>query len=166
MCACQPTGIGRRGVSLPETQLLLLLVAVAGSALAALIWGTDSEDDVFAARHNLLKLRRLVGQYRDEHQGRPPADLAHLLQSSNLRGEPSGRPDVSAEFPIARYLWSLPENPLSEGRPALRRSVSRISNHPAQASDVTPGNQGGWLYNPQSGGVWVDHKEFSRLSFR
>ncbi len=76
MFASRPAGTRRRGVTLPEAQLLVLLLAVVGGSLAALIWGDDATDQWFAARHNLFKLRRLVEQYRDDHQGRPPADFA------------------------------------------------------------------------------------------
>jgi hypothetical protein len=150
-------------MALAETQILLLLVAVAGASLVALIWGTNAEDRALALRHNLLKLRDVVRKYHADHLGRFPAELVDLTCSSNLQGESSGSREVTAEFPLPAYLWSLPENPLSRQPIPPRPLVRHIGHDPARASDLTPGNEGGWLYSPTTGGVWADHDPLFRL---
>ena len=128
-----------------------------------MLWNADADDRVYAARHNLLKLRRLVRQYREDHNGRCPSDLIELTQSSNATGETSGTCEVSVSYPIAPYLQMLPENSISRVAGAQRVLVRRIFHDPPRVSDVTPDSQGGWLYNPQTGRVWIDHPHFLSL---
>ena len=35
-------------------------------------------------------------------------------------------------------------------------SIKLITNDPATSGDVTAGGSGGWLYNKNTGGVWLD----------
>ena len=93
-----------------------------------------------------------------------PVNLANLTceadnDGNSIRGDarPTGQPQIHP------YLKTLPENAFSEAISGCRNQVRLIESDPPEAMHVTPGNLGGWLYNPQTGGVWIDHQEYFQL---
>ncbi len=149
----------RNAFLLPEFLILLTIVCILGIALVSLIRGTDQQDRIFAVDHNLSKLRAQLRQYSAEHEGRFPSRLEDLISVSNIRGASRRGREPSTAFPLGPYLQALPENTLSRAVGPARSAVRLIANHPPGAGDVTPHGQGGWLYNPRTGGVWIDHTD-------
>jgi general secretion pathway protein G len=135
------------------TLVEILIVVVIMAILAATIIPqfTDSTKDAKAStgKFNLHTLRSQIQLYRAHHEGNAPGnDLAELMASTNS----DGTIGTGASYPYGPYISEMPVNPFTNSA-----TVKVITNDPATAGDVT--GTGGWLYNPTSGGIWLDHAE-------
>jgi prepilin-type N-terminal cleavage/methylation domain-containing protein len=140
----------RRNIQGGFTLIEVLAVVVVLAILAAVIIPqyTDSatESKIGTTRYNVQSLRSLIQVYRGQHGGKlPSGDLHELIQSTDA----SGATGTGAAFPYGPYVTEIPKNALTDSS-----VVTVISNNPATASDAT--GTGGWLYNPATGGIWID----------
>ncbi len=148
-----------KGVSLPEFLIVATIIAVIIVSLTPFFLDANLEDDEHCVRHNLQKLRSEIERYRVDHAGLYPARLEDLIRPSNAGGEIGEAGHADADYPIAPYLRSIPENCFSTTAGGFRNRVKPITSDPPTLDDLTPNNAGGWLYNSQTGGVWIDHDQ-------
>jgi prepilin-type N-terminal cleavage/methylation domain-containing protein len=132
------------------TVIEVLIVVVIMALLAAVIIPqfTDSTKDAKLgnARFNVQALRSQIELYRSHHNGlTPDSALNQLLANTDI----SGAKGSGASYPYGPYLKQIPTNPFNDSA-----SITVITNDPAQSADVT--GKGGWLYNPSTGGIWLD----------
>ena len=147
-------------------ELLVVATFVAGIAAALIPFHVHHEREDARQRtlHNLQEIRSQLRQYYADHQGWMPANLANLMCLTDINGDfIRGDARPVGQTLIHPYLKTLPENAFSEAIPGCRNQVRLIESDPPEAMHVTPGNLGGWLYNPQTGGVWIDHQEYFQL---
>src|SRR5687767_9511626 len=133
------------------TLIEVLIVVVIMAILAATIIPqfTDSTKDAKSStvQFNLHTLRSQIQLYRTQHNGlSPTGTLAELLTTTDT----SGAQGTGAAFPYGPYLREVPLNPFNNSK-----AVKVIATDPAAAGDVT--GTGGWIYNPTTGGIWIDH---------
>ena len=154
----------RSGTWFMEFVIVATLLAGIAGVLMPFHVHNEREDARQRTVHNLQKIRSQIGQYSADHQGCMPVNLANLTceadtDGNSIRGDarPTGQPQIHP------YLKTLPENAFSEAISGCRNQVRLIESDPPEAMHVTPGNLGGWLYNPQKGGVWIDHQEYFQL---
>jgi general secretion pathway protein G len=135
------------------TLVEILIVVVIMAILAATIIPqfTDSTKDAKAStgKFNLHTLRSQIQLYRAHHEGAAPGDdLLELMDTTDA----DGTIGAGASFPYGPYISELPANPFTSST-----TVKEITNDPAAVGDVT--GTGGWLYNPTTGGIWMDHAD-------
>ncbi len=142
----------RRGLTLVE----LLIMAVMMAVLVAVVipqFGTSTDDTrKISAEYHLSTVRSLIAAYRSQHEGGLPVvnrtqRLAEILTSKTTL---DGTVDSLAGG-YGPYLPEFPENSFSGSS-----EVKLITTDPPMATDVTVGNEGGWLYNPSTGRIWLD----------
>jgi prepilin-type N-terminal cleavage/methylation domain-containing protein len=136
------------------TLIEVLIVVVIMALLAAVIIPqfSDSTKDAKLgnARFNVQTLRSQLELYRSHHDGlTPDGVLSQLLTSTDIAGAKGG----GANYPYGPYLKQIPTNPFNDSA-----SIKVITNDPAQSADVT--GSGGWLYNPSTGGIWIDNATY------
>ena len=137
------------GFTLIEISIVVVIMAVIAAAILPVFLdytnGTRSE----VARFNHKVLQSQIDFYRLDHDGNVPSgEMQQLTVSTNAQGD-SGS---GTAFPYGPYIPQVPENSLNNSN-----SVTVISNSPAQSGDVT--EAGGWLYNDQTGEIWIDHSD-------
>ena len=127
----------RRALSLPEVLGVLAMIGVLCISVTPHFLQAGKANRLSKLRFNLQKLRQKVDDYR-ARQGQPPGRLEDVM----LPGE------------------RMPENPFHASTSKFRaRRVKRTDADPPLAHEMTAMNMGGWLYNPETGGVWVDHSQ-------
>jgi general secretion pathway protein G len=136
------------------TLIEVLIVVVIMAILAATIIPqfTDSTKDAKAstATFNLHTLRSQIELYRAQHAGLAPATVATLVELTQSTNE-SGIAGTGAGFPYGPYIREIPANPFTNSK------VIKSTNSAAPAvGEVTVGG-GGWIYNPATGGIWIDY---------
>lgn len=135
----------KRGITVPELVGIIAMIGVLCGSVVPHLLQTREASRLSKLRFNLKKLRKKIDDYRVRY-GRPPAKLTDLKGASS---EPDETP-----------MLALPENPLSEAFEGERNRVKKIDSDPPLESDVTVSGVGGWLYNPETGGIWPDHPKF------
>ena len=106
----------------------------------------DSTKDakVSTSKFNVHTLRSQIELYKSQHDGEVPTAT---LQELTSRTQADGTLDTSG--PYGPYLRAIPDNPFNG-----KNTVKTITA-PATASDTT-GNDG-WLYDPTTGDIYIDH---------
>ena len=148
-----------KGFSVPETTIVGSILTAIAVALLPFLARVNSVDEAHGVGHNLEKLRVEIQRYRADHGGVAPPSLTHLTLASDASGRVMPKDGQPVEFPFGPYLVSLPNNPSSTAPSGRRARVRLTTSDPPTATDLTAGNVGGWLYNPTTGGVWVDHDQ-------
>jgi len=124
---------------------LLPVLAIVAALTSGIFW-LFAEQDQQAENANVFQLTRLRSAIDTYHRltGHYPRQLNDLT---------AFQPVLSGmhEPPALTLVAELPSNQLTSSTDVLI-----ISNSPAILSDVT--NRGGWLYNPETGEVWINHK--------
>jgi general secretion pathway protein G len=141
---------GRRGAF---TLIEVLIVVVIMAILAATIIPqfTDSTKDAKAStvQFNLHTLRSQIQLYRTQHNGTAPAaTLAELMASTNA----SGATGTGAAYPYGPYLREVPVNAFTNSKTITTTTEDPLTTAPA--------GTGGWIYNPTTGGIWIDHATY------
>jgi len=151
-----------RGVSIPEVLIVTIMLFVIAASLMPFFVDAEGDEDQQIARHHLQKLRAVLDRYRLDHLGRFPKKLNDLRWPSDIDGRISEAADADEIYPIPPYLRSLPANMASLAPFGQRNRVRQVDSDPPRSAEITPGNVGGWLYNPETGGVWIDHEQYDR----
>lgn len=136
------------GFSLVEVLIVIVLMSVLAGIVVQNFLTITGDADLKLALHNLGVFRGTIELYRGQHNGGLPSDsLQELLRATNVAGEIGSPP----EHALGPYLSDIPGNPLTKSS----RVTVINTNRPTQ-SDTTGG---GWLYNPVSGRLWLDHAD-------
>jgi type II secretion system protein G len=140
----------RSAFTLIEVLIVVVIMAILAATIIPQFTDSSKDAKASAVKFNLHTLRSQIELYRTQHNGTPPsATLIELTQSTDS----SGAAGTGPNYPYGPYIRQVPVNPFTN-----KNTITTITNDPAQASDVT-GN-GGWLYNPTTGGIWIDHATF------
>jgi general secretion pathway protein G len=136
------------GFSLVEVLIVIVLMSVlAGIVVQNFLTITD-DADLKLAMHNLGVFRGTVELYRGQHNGKlPPDSMLELLNSTDVEGQIGNSPSHR----LGPYLLAIPGNPLTHST----RITAIKTDRPTKAQT----NGGGWLYNPVSGRIWLDHPD-------
>lgn len=126
--------VQKPGITVPELIGILALLGVLYAAVAPHWEAFRQDTQLSQLRFNLERLRTRIDEYRKQY-GQPPGHLDDLCVED---GEP------------------ICENPLSLAPEKHRGRTKVIDVDPPTTKQVTPLGFGGWLYNPQTGGVWAD----------
>lgn len=124
----------RKGLNVAELIGIFAMVGVLCGVITPHLLKVKRAGQVSKLRFNLQKLRKRIEAYQSR-EGKPPVNLTLALESKEV-----------------------PDNPVSKSTD--RNFVKRIQSDPPSGRDLSPAGSGGWLYNPQTGGVWVDHPKF------
>jgi type II secretory pathway pseudopilin PulG len=114
---------------------------------------STSTDDTkkSAVQFNLRIVRSVVQTYRGQHGQMPLVNDTQILgdvltNKTHIDGTVDNTNGV-----YGPYVDDFPANSFSNSG-----SIKLITNDPATSGDVTAGGSGGWLYNKNTGGVWLD----------
>lgn len=141
----------KTGFTLIEILIVIVFMAVLASVVIPQFSQSTHRAQASTTEFNLLILRSQIELYRNQHGGRLPGpDLQELVGHTDQLGN-SGN---GSDFPFGPYLQNLPINALTN-----RAVVTQTDGNPPTLRDVTSNQEGGWLYNATTGGVWVDHPD-------
>ena len=90
-------------------------------------------------RFNLERLRQKIDDYR-QRTGHAPETLDEVFGDEKTQ--------------------LIPENPVSNAAADRRNHVKIIDSDPPDLRHVSGRGLGGWLYNPDTGGIWADNESF------
>ena len=132
------------------TLIEVLIVVVIMAILAATIIPqfTDSTKDAKSStvKFNLATLRAQIQLYRTQHTGlNPTATLVELTQLTDINGAAG----TGATFVYGPYLRQIPVNPFT--------NLNTVTTTTSDPLTTAPAGTGGWIYNPTTGNIWIDH---------
>jgi general secretion pathway protein G len=135
------------------TLIEVLIVVVIMAILAATIIPqfTDSTKDAKSSTvlFNLHTLRSQIQLYRTQHNGlAPDAALAKLMTTTDV----SGATGTGPNFPYGPYLREIPVNAFTNSK-----TITTTTDDPLTTA---PAGTGGWIYNPTTGSIWIDHTTY------
>src|SRR5262245_61497124 len=131
--------------------VLIFVVTMALLAATIIPQFTDSTKDAKAStvQFNLHTLRSQIQLYRTQHSGASPsATLAELMASTDA----SGAVGTGANFPYGPYLRDVPVNAFNN-----KKTITTTTEDPLTTA---PAGTTGWIYNPTTGGIWIDHATY------
>lgn len=139
-----------RGLALVELLVIVAIGFVLASVLLPQLRIAPADDRLTQAEYHLATLRAAVETYRQEHQGRLPThdDRASFWAALTLKTQRSGAIDPLG--PCGEYLQQVLENPFN-GSP----QVGVTSSDQLTAEDVAAQDECGWLYNPETGRLFL-----------
>lgn len=141
----------RQGFTLIEILIVVVIMAVLASVVIPQFNNSTRQAQLSTAQFNLQIFRSQIELYRAQHGGRlPSSNLAEMMTTTNVLGETG----TTAAHNLGPYFRVIPVNSLTE-----KNVVAATTKNPPIAADVTASNNGAWLYNPTTGGVWVDHAD-------
>ncbi len=140
----------RTAFTLIEVLIVVVIMAVLAAVLIPQFSDSSKDAKLGTARFNVQTLRTQIELYRSHHKGlTPDSALSKLLSTTDINGATG----VGINYPYGPYLRQIPTNPFNDSA-----SVKAINSDPAQSGDVT--GSGGWLYNPATGGIWIDNDKY------
>ena len=139
------------GFTLIELMIMIVLIAILAATILAHYGNATNEARVAAARYNLGALRSRIENYKTHHDGVAPATLDLLTKKTNRWGTTDAA-DGPLEF--GPYVPRIPDNPLADV------SIADVVKAPAAVPPVIPETGAGWLYNPATGGLWLNHADY------
>jgi general secretion pathway protein G len=139
----------RSGFTLIEVLIVIVVVAILAATILPYYFDSTKDASVSIARFNLSVMRSQIDFYRPDHNGKAPATLDQLAVRTDIDGNTGSGP----EYKFGPYIPSIPTNPLTTSD-----AVKNISSSPPTSGDVTGTN--GWLYNPATGEIWIDHPDY------
>lgn len=142
---------GPRGFTLIEVLIVVVMVAILAAVVMPYALDRVGDSKQTTAIYNLARLRALIYEYKVNHD-RP---LSGLLIELTVSTDKHGNIGTGAAYPHGPYLFDIPLNPMSDSN-----VVTAITVSPATAGNVT--GTGGWLYNPSTAELWIDHVDLIR----
>lgn len=140
------------GFTLVEVLIVVVIMAVLAAVVIPQFSSSTDDAKRSTADFNLSTLRSIVQAYKGQHNGLNPVfDAGNKTLSVLLNKTKTDGTIDNTNGPYGPYLVEFPDNPFTNVK-----DVKTITNDPAKDTDVTPGNAGGWLYNPTSGKIWLD----------
>lgn len=139
----------RSAFTLVEVLIVVVIMAILAATIVPQFSDSNRDAKISTAKFNLHTLRAQVELYKSQHDGRAPTGtLVELTSRTNT----SGTVGTGPNFPYGPYLQSLPVNPFTNSK--VVRTVA--TDTPAASGET----DAGWLYNPTSGKVWMDHADY------
>ena len=132
--------------SLADLLLVLAVTGIVGGSMWAVIADSRYETRCGTARFRLSMIRSQISMYRTDHGGLAPANLEQLTITSDQQG----RVGVGHGYWLGPYLEKIPENPFNSSATVLP---------PAHIPPRWPDATAGWLYDPATGEVWLNHAD-------
>ncbi|MDA7951515.1 MAG: type II secretion system GspH family protein [Pirellulaceae bacterium] len=147
--------VQKTAFTLIEVLIVVVIMAVLAATILPQFSNSTKDAKESTSKFNLRTLRGQVELYRANHDGVLPGNAwAELTSKTDI----SGSIGTGATHTFGPYLHSIPENPFSG-----KATVKVITNDPPASSDVTADNEGGWLWNATTGGLWLDHSDYYSL---
>lgn len=142
----------RRGFTLIEVLIVVVIMAVLAAAVLPYFGDTTSDAKAAGLRMNLRLMREQLSIYKAQHNGKlPSATLAELMTRTDMNGVIG----TGVDHIYGPYLPKMPLNTFTGNS-----SVKSISNHPPTGGDVTANLGGGWLYHAATGSLFADHPAY------
>jgi general secretion pathway protein G len=141
----------RRGAfTLVEVLIVVVIMAVLAATIIPQFSDSAKDAKISSVKFNLHTLRSQIQMYKSQHDGKiPTATLVELTKKTDVKGTVG----TGAGFVYGPYVMEIPPNPFTASN-----AVKSITNSPAEAGDVT--GTGGWLYNANTGEIWIDHADY------
>jgi len=141
----------RNAFTLVEILIVVVIMAVLAATIIPQFSDSTSDAKAGTSEFNLHTLRSQIQLYKSQHDGLLPTDdMAELIATTDKDGNVGS----GAGFVYGPYVREIPANSFSNSN-----DVKEITTSPAEVSDVTAGNAGGWLYNKTSGELFIDHSD-------
>ena len=134
----------QRGFTLVEVLIVVVIMAVLAATIIPQFADSTKDAKVSTAKFNLHTLRSQIELYKSQHDGKTPsATLTELINATDVQGNTSG----SGPFPYGPYIREIPPNPFNN---------STTVAAPAAVPPTATVTGAGWLYDPTSGGIWLN----------
>jgi prepilin-type N-terminal cleavage/methylation domain-containing protein len=136
----------RSAFTLVEVLIVVVIMAILAATIIPQFTDSTNDAKTSTAKFNLHTMRSQIELYKAHHNGTlPDAALNKLTIATDADGNAGG--------PFGPYMRQIPDNPFTN-----LNAVKSIGNDPAVVGDVTGGG-GGWLFNPTTGGIFIDHAD-------
>jgi prepilin-type N-terminal cleavage/methylation domain-containing protein len=141
-----------RGFTLVEILIVVVIMAVLAAVVIPQFSSSTEDAKRSTGEFNVSTLRSIIQAYKGQHRDANPAFDATAKSLTVLLNKTKSDGTVdNTNGTYGPYLVEFPDNPYTG-----IRDVKVITNNPAKASDVTAGQNGGWLYNATVGNIWLD----------
>jgi len=137
------------GFTLVEVLIVVVIMAVLAATIIPQFSNSTADAKAGTCEFNLHTLRSQIELYKSQHDGvTPTATLVELTSTTNKEGTVG----TGSGFVYGPYIKELPSNSFTN-----TNGVVAITAATATSTDVT--TNGGWLYHPASGSVYIDHAD-------
>ena len=134
--------------TLVEVLIVVVIMAVLAATIIPQFTNSTQDAEASTVLFNLNTMRSIIELYKSQHNGLPPsADLSELTTTTDR----SGNKGTGASYPYGPYLQKIPDNPLTD---------SNVVAQPTSVPPTTTVDGAGWLYDPASGQIWINHADY------
>jgi len=134
----------RSAFTLVEVLIVVVIMAILAATIIPQFTDSTKDAKESTSKFNLHTMRSQIELYKAHHNGiLPSADLAELIKATDADGADGG--------PFGPYMREIPANPFTNSK-----TVTSTGDNPP--TSATAG--AGWLYNPTTGGIWIDHEDY------
>jgi prepilin-type N-terminal cleavage/methylation domain-containing protein len=139
------------GFTLIEVLIVVVIMAILAATVIPKMSTSNNDAKEALLRHHLRVLRGQIELYKVHHNGNPPGNFAtQLVNATDASGNLSSTGQPDAAHPYGPYLKTIPVQPISNS--ALVRNAAGTTT-----PTLWPAPGRGWLYQPATGRLWVDH---------
>jgi prepilin-type N-terminal cleavage/methylation domain-containing protein len=133
------------GFTLVEVLIVVVILATLAAVIIPKVADSSGDAQAANAEHNLRQLRSQIELFTLQHHGTRPA-LNNIARQLTQKTDASGA--VVADGAYGPYVQWIPENPFNND--------STIVSAGAVIPPVAPKPTGGWLYDEDSGQIWIN----------
>lgn len=138
----------RPAFSLIEVMLVLVVLGIVIAVGLPQMSHTTLDARERNALYNLHTIRSMIDMYQSHHDGASPrATLVELVSVT----DGDGVIGFDEDHPFGPYLSRVPENPFNK---------SATVAQPATIPPTSTILGAGWLYDPGSGQIWINHSDY------
>ena len=136
----------RHGFTLIEILIVVVILAVLAATVVPQYKDVTNDAKYNTTVFNLQGMRAQIELYKAQHNGNPPANLSDLTITTDEDGATPG--------PLGPYLIQIPTENIN--------NESTVTNSGSTPINVT-GTAGGWIYDPATGELRINHTDHSTL---